>query len=185
MQSASKDYYEILGVDEDVARQDLDRQYKRKAAKHHPDLGGSEESMKSLNEAYAVLKDETSRREYDRTRQRHAARINFVPASSRSSPAAHDVGLLGHGLSALLCLIAGMFLLLLVRFQGIWFLWPLAFLAVFVLGFGVLMARSAMRAATSSLPMNSFLRRQTKVPEIAFWVVVAGCAYGLFVVLTQ
>jgi len=182
MQSASKDYYEILGVDEDVARQDLDRQYKRKAAKHHPDLGGSEESMKSLNEAYAVLKDESSRREYDRSRQLQAARIKFVPASS---PTARDVGLLGHGLSALMCLIAGMFLLLLVRFQGIWFLWPLAFLAVFVLGFGVLMARSAMRAATSSLPMNSFLRRQTKVPEIAFWVVVAGCAYGLFVVLTQ
>jgi hypothetical protein len=182
MQSASKDYYEILGVDEDVSRRDLDRQYKRKAAKNHPDLGGSEEGMKSLNEAYSVLKDDASRRAYDRSRRQQTVRASFVPSSS---PPAQDVGLLGHGLSALLCLIAGLFLLLLVRFQGIWFLWPLAFLAIFVLGFGVLMARSAMKAATATLPVTSFLRRQAKVPEIAFWVVVAGCIYGLIVVLTQ
>ena len=182
MQSARKDYYEILEVDEDVSRRDLDKQYKRKASMHHPDLGGSEESMKSLNEAYSILKDDASRREYDRSRRQQTARTSFVPVSS---PSAQDVGVLGHGLSALLCLIAGMFLLLLVRFQGVWFLWPLAFLAIAVLGFGVLMARSAMKAATATLPPTSFLRRQAKVPEIAFWVVVAGCAYGLILVLTQ
>jgi curved DNA-binding protein CbpA len=180
MQSASKDYYEILGVDEDVSRLDLDRQYKRRAAKHHPDLGGSEETMKSLNEAYAVLKDEATRREYDRSRLQRTSRTNYVPVYSRP---AQDVGLLGHGLSALLCLIAGMFLLLLVRFQGVWFLWPLAFLAVFVLGFGVLMARSAMKAATASLPVTSFLRRRAKIPEVAFWVLVAACVYLLVLVL--
>ena len=62
---------------------------------------------------------------------------------------------MGHCLSALLCLIAGLFLLLLVRFQWIWFLWPLAILALFVLGFGVLLARSAMVAVNASLPVTN------------------------------
>lgn len=47
----SKDYYEILGADERASRSDLERLYKRMAARLHPDKGGNEEEMKSLNEA--------------------------------------------------------------------------------------------------------------------------------------
>ena len=179
---SNKDYYGVLGVDKHASQRDIDREYKRQAAKHHPDRGGNEESMKSLNEAYSVLRDASSRRAYDRTRTHKEIRSNFVPASS---PAARDVGAFGHGLSALLCVIAGAFLLLLVRFQGIWFLWPLAFLALFVLGFGVLMARSAMRAASATLPVSNLLRRHSGIQEIAFWLVVGGGIYGLYLVMTQ
>src|SRR5882724_2275573 len=168
--SDSKDYYGVLGVDAEASRGEIDRQYKRQAARHHPDLGGSEEQMKSLNEAYTVLKDQAARRAYDLDRQGSQER-NFVPASA---PAAQNVGVFGHCLSALFCLITGGFLLLLVRFQWIWFLWPLAILALFVLGFGVLMARSAMGAVNSSLPITNPLRRHTKLQEIAFWTVIAG-----------
>ena len=34
---SNKDYYGVLGVDKDASRVDIDRQYKRQAAKHHPD----------------------------------------------------------------------------------------------------------------------------------------------------
>lgn len=179
---SKKDYYEILGVDLNVSRIDLDRQYKRAAAIHHPDLGGNEERMKSLNEAYSVLKDEALRQAYDQSRQQRSPSSNFVPVSS---PSAQDVGLFGSGLSALLCLIAGGFLLLLVRFQGAWFLWPLAILAIFVIGFGVMMARSAMLAARSLLPVSNLLRRHAGIQEVAFWIVVGGGIYGLYLVLTQ
>ena len=54
---SNKDYYGVLGVDKDASQIEIDRQYKREASKHHPDRGGSEEQMKSLNEAYGVLKD--------------------------------------------------------------------------------------------------------------------------------
>ena len=54
---SNKDYYGVLGVDKDASQVEIDRQYKREAAKHHPDRGGSEERMKSLNEAYGVLKE--------------------------------------------------------------------------------------------------------------------------------
>ena len=54
---SNKDYYGVLGVDKHASQVDIERQYKRQASKHHPDRGGNEEQMKSLNEAYRVLKD--------------------------------------------------------------------------------------------------------------------------------
>ena len=94
------------------------------------------------------------------------------------------MGVFGHCLSALLCLIAGMFLLLLVRFQWIWFLWPLAILALLVLGFGVLLARSAMVAVNASLPVTNPFKRHTRLQEVAFWTVIVSGGYGLYLVMT-
>ena len=180
----NKDYYGVLGVDKEASRNEIDRQYKRQAAKHHPDRGGSEEQMKSLNEAYGVLKDSTARRAYDdsqttttQSRTTGSGLSDFVPVSS---PPARDIGALGQCLNAGLCLAAGLFLLLLVRTQWMWFLWPLAILAVFVVAFGVLMARSAMVAMNESLPKTNRLKRHTKLQEVAFWTVIVSTGYGLY-----
>ena len=178
---SNKDYYGVLGVDKDASRVEIDRQYKREAAKHHPDRGGSEERMKSLNEAYGILKDTSLRNAYDARRRRPATYQGFTPVTT---PTARDVGVFGHCLSALLCLIAGMFLLLLVRFQWMFFLWPLAILAVFVLGFGVLLARSAMVAVDASLPVTNRIKGHTRLQEAAFWVAIVSGGYGLYVVMT-
>lgn len=177
---SDKDYYEILGATERASRRDLDRLYKRLAGRRHPDKGGTEEEMKSLNEAYRVLKNDETRREYDAERMR-PAKLVFVPVSS---PPAQDIGLLGHGLSAFFCLLIGLFLLLLVRFQWIWFLWPLGILALFVIFFGVMMARSAMRAINASLPSSNRFRRYTRLQEAVFWLVVTVSGYGVYVLLT-
>lgn len=177
---AQKDYYGVLGVEEHASKTEIDRQYKRQAAKHHPDLGGSEEHMKSLNEAYSVLKDQSSRRDYDRSRRRDAPATTFTPVTQPTAP---DVGVLGYSLSSLLCLVAGLFLLLLVRFQWIWFLWPLAILAVLVLGFGVIMARNALRAFDTSLPVTNKLKGHTKLLEIAFWTVTVTGVVGIYLIL--
>lgn len=178
---ANKDYYGVLGVDKDASQRDIDRQYKRQAAKHHPDRGGNEEQMKTLNEAYGVLKDAPTRRSYDDSRRTAPRATNFVPAAK---PTARDVGVLGQVLSALLCLLAGLFLLLLVRFQWIWFLWPLAILAVCVVGFGVLLARSAMVAVNDSLPATNRLKRHTRLQEVAFWTLIVATGYGLYLLLS-
>lgn len=176
---SQKDYYGILGANEGTTARDLERLYKRRAARCHPDRGGSEEAMKSLNEAYSVLKNVTSRSEYDAQRAQPA--VSYVPVSA---PAAKDVGLLGHGLSALFCLLIGLFLLFLVRSQWIWFLWPLGILAVLVIGFGIMMARSAMRASIASLPVSNPVRSYKRVQETVFWCVVAACLYGVYLLLT-
>lgn len=178
--SANKDYYDILGAHESDSRRELERLYKRLAARRHPDKGGNEEEMKSLNEAYRVLRNEETRRLYDA--ERVARPTAFVPVSS---PPASDVGVLGHGLSALLCLLVGLFSLFLVRLQWIWFLWPLAILALFVILFGVVMARSAMRAMNRSLSKSNPLRRHTRLQEAMFWSVVAGGGYGIYLLLTS
>lgn len=177
----SKDYYAILGADEETTSRDLERLYKRRAAQLHPDRGGSEEGMKSLNEAYQVLKDETTRHEYDRQRRRPSAASRTIV----SAPAAKDVGLFGHFLSAFLCLLVGLFLLFLVRVQWIWFLWPLVILAVFVILFGILMAHSAMLAANASLPLSNPVKRYRSAQEAMFWTAVAAAGYGVYLLLTS
>ena len=189
---SKKDYYGVLGVDKQASPREIYRQYKRQAARHHPDRGGSEEQMKSLNEAYTVLKDPAARRLYDDSRiyddtRRTRSRVNpqtagFAPASA---PPARDLGVMGQLLSALLCLVGGLFLLVLVRFQWMWFLWPLAILAVSVVGFGVLLARSAMVAVNDSLPRTNRLKRHTRILEFAFWAVIITTGYGLYLLLSD
>jgi hypothetical protein len=178
---SNKDYYGVLGVDKDASQVEIDRQYKRQAAKHHPDRGGNEERMKSLNEAYGVLKDQNLRSSYDAGRRPRVTPQGFTRVTT---PTARDVGVLGQCLSALLCLVAGLFLLLLVRFQWMWFLWPLAILALLVLGFGVLLARSAMVAVNASLPVTNPFKRHTRLQEAAFWGAIVSVGYGLYLVMS-
>ena len=178
---SNKDYYAVLGAQEGASRSDIDRLYKRLAAHLHPDRGGSEEEMKSLNEAYGILKDETIRRDYDAKRHPRPAAA-FRPISP--SPA-RDIGVFGHCLSAFLCLLVGLFLLFVVRTQWIWFLWPLAVLALIVILFGVMMARSAMLALNASLPVAHPVRRHTRVQEAMFWIAVMGGGYGVYLLFTK
>jgi len=176
---SSKDYYAILGANERTAPGELERLYKRMAARRHPDKGGSEEEMKSLNEAYGVLRNVDTRNEYDAQRVKRPA--SFVTVAA---PAAQDVGLLGQGLSAFFCLLIGLFLLFLVRFQWIWFLWPLGILALLVILFGIVMARGTMHAVNKSLSTTNHLRKYQRVQEALFWSVVIAGAYGVYLLLS-
>ena len=188
---SNKDYYAVLGLDKDASQVEIDRSYKRMASKHHPDRGGSEERMKLLNEAYGVLKNTRVRGDYDAVRrpevfvrEEGVSRKSAKAQSGIVTPATRDVGVFGHCLSAGLCLMAGLFLLLLLRFQWIWFLWPLVILAAFVVGFGVLLARSAMVKVNQSLPVTNRLKRHTKIQEVAFWVVIITSCYGLYLLMS-
>jgi len=74
MYRGTKDYYSILGVCERASREEIRRAFRKLAMKYHPDknLGNEKwagEKFKEINEAYAVLGDETKRQEYDRMRQ--------------------------------------------------------------------------------------------------------------------
>ncbi len=67
-----KDYYEILGVDEDADQERIKKAYKKLAQKYHPDRSDdpdAEETFKEIGEAYAVLSDPEKRQKYDQFRQ--------------------------------------------------------------------------------------------------------------------
>jgi len=185
--NAKPDYYAILGASEDASPREIERLYKRLAHQRHPDRGGAEEDMKALNEAYRVLHNEGARREYDTQRRQPANHPANHPANQRAvnvTPAVREVGFYGQGLNALLSVVLGLLLLFLVRFNGLWFLWPLSILAAGVVGFGVLMAHSAVTHARESLNQAHPLRRFRVAQEIAFWLILGGGAYGVYVIWT-
>jgi hypothetical protein len=95
-----------------------------------------------------------------------------------------DVGVYGQLLSAVLCMLLGLMLLFLVHFNGLWFLWPLSILATGVVLFGVIMAHSAMTNAREFFGAKHSAQRFRAVQEIAFWLLICGAAYGVYVVLT-
>jgi len=177
---SNKDYYSELGARRHASRREIESLYRRLAQKRHPDRGGNEDEMKALNEAYRVLHDDTTRSKYDLQRQRPSAEATMIHVAS----AVREVGTHGQLLSALLCLVLGLMLLLLVRFNGLWFLWPLSILALGVILFGVLMAHSAMTNAREGLRDSHPARRFRFAQEIVFWLAVGGGGYGVYLILT-
>ena len=66
-----KDYYKILGFDDNKATEgELKIAYREQAKKYHPDVNGAyrntEERFKDINEAYRILSNSASRKKYDR-----------------------------------------------------------------------------------------------------------------------
>ena len=73
-----KNYYEILGVEQNATPQQIKSAYKKLAKKWHPDLNRdnlsqAEEMMKAINVAYNILSDEVARSDYDKTLAKKSA----------------------------------------------------------------------------------------------------------------
>jgi len=66
---AKRDYYEVLGVGRDAAKDEIKSAYRKAAKKYHPDLNKgnpqAEEKFKELSEAYEVLMDDEKKALYD------------------------------------------------------------------------------------------------------------------------
>lgn len=71
-----RDYYKILGLQEDCTTTQIRKAYRLESLKHHPDKGGIEEKFKLVVEAYSTLSDADSRDAYDLKRARSRAAMN-------------------------------------------------------------------------------------------------------------
>ena len=63
-----KDYYKILGVKKNATEEEIRARWIKLSKRYHPDRGKptlSDEKIKEINEAYHVLKDESTRFDYD------------------------------------------------------------------------------------------------------------------------
>lgn len=63
-----KDYYKVLGVSNNASKGEIKEAYRKLVLKYHPDVNketNAEAKMQEVNEAYAVLMDDSKRRQYD------------------------------------------------------------------------------------------------------------------------
>lgn len=67
---SKRDYYQVLGVDQEAPPEEIKRAYRRLAHKYHPDKNSgdkaSEEQFKEATEAYEILSNPEKRAAYDR-----------------------------------------------------------------------------------------------------------------------
>jgi molecular chaperone DnaJ len=68
----NKDFYAVLGVPASASQDEVKKQYRKLASKHHPDKNRSDpraaERFKEISEAYQVLGDADKRKQYDQMR---------------------------------------------------------------------------------------------------------------------
>src|SRR5947199_10771311 len=75
---AQQDYYAVLGVPASASQDEIKKQYRKLAAKHHPDKNPNDpkaaDKFKSISEAYQTLGDAEKRKQYDDMRRLGAVR---------------------------------------------------------------------------------------------------------------
>ena len=64
-----KNYYDVLGVNEQSTSADITKAFKDLAKQHHPDRGGNKDKFQEINEAHDTLKNSKKRHEYDTMRK--------------------------------------------------------------------------------------------------------------------
>ncbi|KAJ7553104.1 hypothetical protein O6H91_06G084400 [Diphasiastrum complanatum] len=91
---ASKDLYEVLGINKGASQAELKKAYYEMAKKHHPDMNKSdpdaEKKFQEIQQAYEVLKDDEKRAMYDRVG--HSA---YEQAASGGGPSGSPGGFTG------------------------------------------------------------------------------------------
>jgi hypothetical protein len=82
-----RDYYIILGIQDDASLDEIRQSYRHRVREVHPDLHPEQadwatDQIQLINEAYSVLRNPRQRKEYDKQRWPHAA---HYPRSQRST----------------------------------------------------------------------------------------------------
>lgn len=92
MASGNKSLYDVLELKEDAKLIDVKKAYRRLALKYHPDRNNgsveSTERFKEISEAYGVLSDSLSRRDYDSVLKSQS----FSPVAATASPRSAATG---------------------------------------------------------------------------------------------
>ncbi|MFA6009702.1 MAG: DnaJ domain-containing protein [Desulfobacteraceae bacterium] len=86
------DYYSVLGITKDADKKEIRIAYRKLAFQYHPDRNADNpeaaEKMKQLNEAYAVLSDESKKKQYDSMKEQYG---DTAYTHFRDSYSEHDI----------------------------------------------------------------------------------------------
>ena len=92
-----KDYYKILEIPQQASLSEIKQAYRTASKKWHPDMNPGKDTtqmMQDINEAYAILKEETKRMRYDAEyvlfNQKKAERKQTVETHSATSEWSYD-----------------------------------------------------------------------------------------------
>lgn len=88
-------YYDILGVSQNATRDEIKKSFRNLALKYHPDKNRNSEESKQkfmkIIEAYEVLSDEQSRRNYDSNNlQKRSTRARWTPSADFATVYSYD-----------------------------------------------------------------------------------------------
>src|SRR3954451_14941621 len=76
-----KNYYQVLGVNRNASKQEINNAFKKLSIKYHPDKAGGDqcylELFKEINEAKQVLSNYDKRAEYDEGLKKEVVLVNF------------------------------------------------------------------------------------------------------------
>ena len=102
---AQQDYYAVLGVPASASQDEIKKQYRKLAAKHHPDKNPNDpkaaDTFKSISEAYQTLGDAEKRKQYDQMRQLGA--FGGFGAGARGAGTRGAGGTAGGGPNGMIC----------------------------------------------------------------------------------
>jgi curved DNA-binding protein CbpA len=104
-----KDYYKILGVEEEASEEEIRARWIELTKYYHPDLMKTEdgdEKVKEINEAYEILKDESTRFHYDFERDLKRSFIKKAHRRQAREVSVRKIVLIPSGIVVLLLIVS-------------------------------------------------------------------------------
>lgn len=91
-----KNYYNILGIDNNASADEIKKAFRTLASKHHPDKGGDTAKFQEIQEAYGILGDERKRQQYDQERNNPFPQFQFRSSDFNGFNPFEDLFNFGH-----------------------------------------------------------------------------------------